>query len=147
MKKWIVVFISIALLLFLVGRAGFIKLNKIEKERHWYIDHLDFRFSLQVDSVIANKKGNGYLTCHLISGKLDFSKEANLNKQLKHHKQIRFLRYRADGKCDIIYRKANQYRVGDSIQINSLNNHVLFFRSGDTVRRATVSNFLRERLF
>jgi hypothetical protein len=147
MKKWIIIILSGSLLLFLAGRTFFVKINSIETERQWYIDHLDFEFSFQVDSVVANEKGSGYLTCHLISGELDYSKEPSLNKQLTHYKQIKFLRYRADKRCDIIYRKANHSLAGDSIQINSSSNQVLFFRNGETIGKARIGNFLRERLF
>lgn len=127
-------------------RGVYQKANRIELERQWFVDQLNFRFSLQVDSVVANEKG-GYLMSHLISGKMDNSKEFTLNQQLKHHKQIRFLRYRANGQCDVISRWANKSKVGDSIQIDSFKNQILFFRDGDTISRAKISNFLRERLF
>ena len=123
-------------------------INRVENEKLKYVEQLNFNCTLQIDSVQTfNKQGVGFIFCHLISGKIDNSAEAILNKKLKHHKNIRFLGHRHGGQYDIFSRRADQYQVGDSILVNSGKDEILFFRMGENIWKAKVSNSLRERVF
>ncbi|GHM99996.1 hypothetical protein WSM22_14860 [Cytophagales bacterium WSM2-2] len=146
-KTWVII-ISSAVLLILLGIRGiYLRVHRVEDEKDWYVKELNIRATVQIDTLEMISKNVGFIVCHAINGKIDKGKELSLNKKLKYYKRIQFLRYRPGGQVDIFSRRIDQYQVGDSIQINSAKDEILFFRKGDSLWQAKVSNSLRERVF
>ena len=148
MKKWGIIVGSFLLLLFLAARGLYKTIHRIDDEKHWYVSELNLVCTLQIDSIATfTKSGVGFLFCNLISGEIDNSIEPKLNKKLSHHKRIRFLNRRSDGRYFIFSRRANKYQVSDSLQIDSNKDQVIFYSAGQEIWKAKVSNSLREAIF
>ncbi|HTH58337.1 MAG TPA: hypothetical protein VL728_19960 [Cyclobacteriaceae bacterium] len=147
MKKWLIIIGSFMLLVFLGIRGIYLATHRIDDEKHWYVDNLNLHCTLQVDSVEVVSGENGFIVCHLISGRLDRQVEDSLNKELSHFKRLRFIRSRLNDQYDLYTRRASNYLPGDSLRIDSKQDSVVFFRKGETTVKVRVSNFLREKLF
>jgi hypothetical protein len=147
MKKWVIIIGSALLLIFLAIRGIYVNTHRINDERNWYVSNLKLYCTLQIDSIEILSGENGFIVCHLISGKIDREVEDNLNERLTHYKRLRFIRNRLNDQYDILTRKASRYLPGDSLQINSAQDSVVFFRNGEKTVKVRVSNFLREKLF
>src|SRR5260221_2503710 len=148
MKKWGILVGSFILLLVLAVRGLYKTVNRIDDEKHWYVSQLNLDCTLQVDSIASfTKRGPGFVFCNLISGEIDNSIEPKLNKKLSHHKRIRFLNHRSDGRYFFFSRRANKYQVSVSLQVDSNKDQVIFYREGKEIWRAKVSNSLREAIF
>ena len=146
-KTWVIIISSFLLLIFLGIRGIYVSTHRLQDEKQWYVDNLKLHCTLQVDSVEVVSGENGFIVCHLISGKLDRQLEDSLNKQLSHFKRLRFIRNRLNDRYDIFTRRASRYLPGDSLQIDSEMDSVIFFSQGKATVRVRVSNFLREKLF
>jgi len=146
-KTWVIIVASFILMVFLGIRGIYLATHRIDDEKHWYVDNLKLHCTLQVDSVEVTSGETGFIVCHLISGKLDRQIEDSLNRQLSHFKRLRFIRNRLNEQYDIYTRKASWYLTGDSLQVDSDKDSVVFFRKGDKTVKVRVSNFLREKLF
>lgn len=146
-KTWVIIIGSFLLLIFLGIRGIYITTHRIENEKQWYVDNLKLHCTLQVDTVEIISGENGFIVCHLISGKIDHQAEDSLNKQLSHFKRLRFIRNRLNDRYDIYTRRASRYLTGDSLQVDSDQDSVVFFRGGEEILKVRVSNFLREKLF
>lgn len=147
MKKWGFLVGSFLLLVFLGIRGIYVTTHRIEHGKEWYVDNLKLHCTLLIDTVEIVSGENGFIVCHLISGKLDRQAEDSLNKQLSHFKRLRFIRNRLNDRYDIYTRRASRYLTGDSIQVDSDKDSVVFFRMGQETVKVRVSNFLREKLF
>lgn len=147
MKKWGIIIGSILLLVFLGIRGIYLATHRIDDEKQWYVNSLKLHCTLQVDSIEIISGENGFIVCHLISGKLDRQVEDSLKHQLTHFKRLRFIRHRLNNQCDIYTRRASRYLAGDSLRIDSDKDSVIFYRKGEETVKVRVSNFLREKLF
>jgi len=147
MKKWSIIIGSGLLLAFLGIRGIYLATHRIDDEKQWYVSSLKLHCTLQIDSIEIVSGENGFIVCHLISGKLDRQVEDSLNNQLTHFKRLRFIRNRLNDQFDIYTRRASRYLTGDSLQVNSDQDSVRFYRKGEETYKVRVSNFLREKLF
>ena len=146
-KTWVIIIGAFFLLVFLGIRGIYVSTHRIDDEKKWYVHNLKLHCTLQVDTVEIVSGENGFIVCHLISGKIDRSVEDDLNQRLTHFKRLRFIRNRLNDKYDILTRRASQYRPGDSLQVDSEMDSVIFFRKGEPTVKVRVSNFLREKFF
>jgi hypothetical protein len=146
-KTWLIIIGSFLILAFLAIRGIYVNSHRFNDEKNWYVSNLSLRCTLAIDSVEIASGENGFIVCHLITGKIDRGIEDSLNQELKHFKRLRFIRNRLNDKFDILTRKASRYLPGDSLQVNSAQDSVVFFRKGEKTVKVRVSNFLREKVF
>ena len=133
MKKWIIISLSAALLLFLIVRIVNRKVSTIDSKRQSYFDQLDFEFSGLVDSVVVEDKNHGLLFFHITAGYADVVKEAKLNSQLDFDNKFMFLAELANNKFEIAIHNPMPCSRGDSLYINTDKNLINVFRNGKQI--------------
>lgn len=146
-KNWIILAGAFLLLILLAVRGIYKTVSRVDEEKKKYVSELNLTCTLQIDSIAIFGGNSGALYCNLISGKIDNNAEFKLNQKLLHHKRMRFLNYRADGRYALFSRRANKYLVGDSLKIDSGQDQIIFYRAGQEIWKAKVTNSLRERIF
>ena len=130
MKRTIIMVLGSALMIFLVVRMFFVlvgRRNDVERE---FVSMLNYDLSARVDSVGTFDKHApvGFLYVSITRGKVD-SKEKKLARKLKHGKDLRFLA-RDSGRYYLFSRQIHDYKVGDSLVINSSQDQFQLFRTG-----------------
>jgi len=152
MKKWLIITLSILILLFLIVRLFTIQSQNVKNERQWYIGQLHFDFSGEIDSVTFLRKDLGLILFHVTRGNVDQSLESyenKLNDQLEHNGNLRFLVFKSKRKIEIEFPMDNptQYLPGDSVYVNTNENHINIYRNGNEISKVEVIASLRGRPF
>jgi len=147
MKKGLIIFLSIALLFFLVIRSFFLHSDRVKKEKLWYVKHLNFEFSARIDSVHVFRKSSGILFFTITEGEINRSVERHLNRKLKYNSNLRCILDRPNGKLAIGSAEAKKYEVGDSIRVVTEQDVIKIYRNGTFVSEAEIAKSLSGRPF
>src|SRR5687768_6226470 len=91
--------IGLFILVLLVARLVFKRIDKYSEERKWYIENLNYEFTAVVDSIeFFNNRGGGFLFCRVTDGKpLNRTLEDSLQEHLVQFEILRFMFFRKDG--------------------------------------------------
>jgi len=152
MKKGLLITLSILILLFLIILLFINHSQNVKKERQWYIGQLHFDFSGEIDSSIFLRKGLGLISFHVTRGNVDRSLESyenKLNDQLESNGNLRFLVFKSKEKIEIEFpmNRPTQYLPGDSICVNTNENHIVIYRNGKEISKVEAIESLRGRPF
>jgi hypothetical protein len=131
MKKALIITGSILLLIFLAVNGIRLSISRQENEREQFVEQLNYDFSGKVDSVDANSKF-GKIKFHFTHGTFDKERQAQLNKELKHHDKIEILRFKNE-RIEIAGKFASKCQPGDSLYINSGENKIVVYREGKVI--------------
>ena len=140
MKKWIPWLIGVVIIVLLVVRLFYSHINKLKKEKMWYVSELHYNFSARIDSVI--RPGRALITT--IHGTVDAQREWQLKPKLSAHGVLHLM---------IVNQKWIDMLVpphalkNDSLQINSDENRLSVYRDGKLLITRPLSESLRQRPF
>jgi hypothetical protein len=140
MKKRAVWVASIIVLVFLVVRLGYIRLNDLRNEKAWYLSELHYDCSAKIDSVI--RPGRALL--RITNGTLNEEREWKLKERLHIH-GILHLAILNGPLYDL--RVPNEALAGDSVYINSDDNALSVYRDGRLLISRPLSESFRQRPF
>ena len=142
-KVTIRIIVGAVILVLLVVRLIYLKIRDSEDEVTWYIENLDYDFYARIDTTtVLSERGNGFFVCSVISGRFDPDVEDSLNRRLKHHDRIRFVRFTDDNRLRFYSGVANLYKEGDSMVVNSDEDVYRIYRGNQLLRENKVSNAL-----
>ncbi len=147
MKKGLILFIAITILLLLIIRAFFLHADGIKKEKLWYVKNLNFEFSASVDSLLVFSKNRGVLFFQITDGEVSNSTEDHTNRQLKHNGNLRFILKRPNNKLAIGTTELKKYLIGDSIRIITEQNVIKIYRNKIFIAEAEIAKSLSGRPF
>lgn len=134
MKLWWKVIIAVFILGLLVLRLGykaFDKAREREEERRWYVENLQYDFTAIVDTVIMRDGatvGFGNVIGEVIKGSYNPDIEDSLNDQLKLFSSLRLNTSKKSHRIRFHFRDAGSYAAGDTFQIMSAKDQILFLR-------------------
>ncbi|SRR5258708_39819786 len=140
-RRWIIGLIILAVL-FLTGRAIYLTINRLRDERVWYAGELKFEFSLAVDST----KGRS-LFCHVTKGDLNPTTESQVNKTLRHHKNLRIFFVIEKSQVRVFNKRAKEMTNGDSLRVSSSHNQITAYRKGIKIIETPLSDSVVGRPF
>jgi hypothetical protein len=144
MKQWHIITIALLVLAFLAFNAIRQNVNRVSKDRKWFVSHLHYKFSGTVDSVRRIGPGKGIIVLHT-KDSIDETLENFLNQKVKEH--MRFLVFMPTGKISIFSPVGGKAMVGDSVFIDSEADHIYLFRNGEKVTESVISTYLRGKPF
>ena len=140
MKKRTVWVVTIIVLMFLVVRLGYMRLNDLRTEKAWYLSELHYDCSAQIDSII--RPGRALL--RITHGTLNDEHEWKLKERLHMHGVLHLA---ISNGLWYDLRVPNEALAGDSIYINSDNNELSVYRSGLLLISRPLSDSFRQRPF
>jgi len=143
MKRTIIIVLGGALLIFLVVRMFFVLVGRQDDVQREFVSMLNYDLSARVDSVgIFNKNAPvGFLYVVITRGTME-SKEKKLARKLKHGRDLRFLVPSDSGRYSIFSRQIHDYKIGDSLVINSSQDKFQLFRGGERINELVISDNL-----
>ena len=142
-KVTIRIIVGAVILVLLVVRLIYLKIRDSKNEVSWYIENLHYDFYARIDTTtVLSERGNGFFVCSVISGKFDPEIEDSLNRRLKHHDRIRFVRFTDDKRLRFYSGVAHLYKEGDSMVVNSQDDIYRIYRGDELLRENKVSNAL-----
>jgi hypothetical protein len=143
MKRTMILVLGAAFLLFLMVRMVFVLIGRRNDSEREFVSMLNYNLSARVDSVgIFNKNAPvGFLYVVITRGSIE-TKEKKLARKLKHGRDIRFLVPSDSGRYSIFSRQIHDYRVGDSLVINSSEDRFELFRDGKRINELAISDNL-----
>ncbi len=147
MKKGLILFLSISILLLLVIRAFYLHSDRLKEEKLWYVKHLHFEFSAKIDSPLVSGKRNALLFFHIVDGTVNRYLEHQLNEKLKHNGSLWFILNRPNGRLGTLTTDAKKYAVGDSIRVITDHNVIKIYRNKILVSEAEIAKSLIRRPF
>jgi hypothetical protein len=147
MKKWVLISFLACAFLFLAIRMIVDRVNNSDKEKQWYVNQLGFEFSGEIDSVIMHGKYHGLLVFHITKGRIDKSREAKLQEQLKDNGRLRLRHHQPKGQFEMITPIAYKYLRGDSIRVNTSKDRIYLYRIDKLISKYEVMASLRSAPF
>ena len=147
MKKSIIIWISIGVLLILTIRAFNLHGDDLRSERQSYIKQLGYNFSGEIDSLQIHNGSHGLVYFHVTRGDVSTTREKEISKKLTHHAELILLEFRRSDLIGIASETADQYVKGDSIVVSTDDNLVTVFRKGNKITESEVLPWLRGRQF
>ena len=148
MRKKVLLIGSIILIL-LIARLVFKRIDKYSEERKWYVENLNYEFTAVVDSIeFFNNRGGGFLFCRVTDGKaISRTVEDSLQERLKQYEILRFMFFRKDGRAAKLSWETNKYEIGDSLYVNSNKDVFRISRNRNIIREGKVSDELYDLMF
>jgi hypothetical protein len=143
MKKVLIIGGSIIVLILLAINAIRENGRKGREERQWFLDHLDYDFSGEIDSIRIVRENLGFVRFHFTRGEVTPHVENKLNRQLTETHAIYVLMFRPEKKIDVITRNPILLKKGDSLVVNSDQDKMVFYRDGKEIARDKVSSITR----
>jgi len=140
MKRKTTGIIVIGILTLLLIRQGYLHMAGRKEEKAWYVSELHYKCSVQIDSVI--RPGRALL--RVTGGDLNVDREWQLKPRLRIHR-ILHLALAKDSLYDM--RIPTEAMVGDSVYINSDDDHLSVFRNGQLVLTVPLTSSLRASFF
>ena len=147
MKKSILIFGAILLIILLGIRAIRLHGDDLENERQSYIKQLGYDFSGEIDSLQIHNGSHGMVFFHITKGHVTKAREIEVNKKLVHHAELILLEFRGPGLIGIASETADKYKKGDSIVVSTDENLITVFSKGDKITESEVLPWLRGRQF
>ena len=140
-KVTIRIIVGALILALLVFRLIYLKIRNSENELTWYRENLHYNFYARIDTTtVLSERGNGFFICYVVSGKFNPEVEDSLNRHLKHHERIRFVRFTDDKRLKFYSGVAQLYQKGDSMVVNSDDDIYRIYRGRELLRENKVSN-------
>jgi hypothetical protein len=140
MKKILPWLIAIIILIFLVARIFYRRVNRLGNEANWYISQLHYDFSAKVDSIV--RPGRALIS--ISNGNFETQREKKLQRELKYHGVLRIL-IPVGERFDI--RVPGSCVKNDSLYINSTEDRLMLFRNKKLIVSRPLSTFLRRKPF
>jgi hypothetical protein len=142
MKRTLILIFGAVLLLFLIVRMFFVMAGRWDDAKREFVSKLNYDLSARVDSVGFYKNAPvGFLYVRITAGTID-SKEKKIARKLKNGKDLRFLVPYDSGRYYIFSRQIFDYKVGDSLVINSSKDLFQLFRGGEKIHELVISDNL-----
>jgi hypothetical protein len=143
MKKTLLILGGIGLVCtLLIARLFFAQHNRVEEEREWFVKNVRYEFSARVDSVELVNEHVGRLSCRILSGNAQTSREDSLKRFFKEHDMLYFIFQHSGDSILFIVRDAQLVNKNDSIRVSSGNNSIQVFREGQQIAIDKLSNIL-----
>ena len=143
MKRTIILVIGTALMIFLIVRMVFVMIGRRGDAEREFVSNLNYDLSARVDSVgIFNKNAPvGFLFLVITRGTIE-TREKKVARKLKHGKDLLFLVPSDSGRYRIFSHQIHDYKVGDSLVINSSQDRFQLFRAGKRINELVISDNL-----
>jgi hypothetical protein len=140
MKKFLPWLIAIVILVLLVVRLIYRRVNRVRNETNWYVSELHYNFSAKVDSVIRP----GRVLIYITSGEADTRRERKLQHELKYNGMLRLLIPSGDRYHFLIPGKSLK---NDSLYVDSSADQLLVFRNKELLITRPLSASLWRKPF
>ena len=144
MKRPIIIVTSVVVFILLLVRTVFINIDRDNDAKLEFLSRLDYDLSARVDSVglFSEHAHVGFLYITVTRGDLD-SNEKKIARSIKRSRGLRFLVPFKGNRFEIFSRDAADFKVGDSLLINSKDDKLVLFRASLKVHEYAISENLR----